>query len=87
MRIQYVLPGVMSKTEAGKKEMQRRLGLLQHWAAGGTAVGIVDIDIPVIDPAKAALATAETLVRCGLSHSKKAYPFPPKILAAGRSGW
>jgi len=243
MRIQYVLPGVMSRTEAGKKEMQRRLGLLQKWAADGTTVGIVDIEngpmsieshyeeylsapgamervreaeqagfdaaivgcygdpgvdgarelvripvvgpgeasmfmacmlghkygivsvmestvptldklarlvgadakyigamsvgipvlelasdcertfaaiveagrslvgrgadtlvlgcmsmafidisgevekalsIPVINPARAALAMAETLVRCGLSHSKKAYPLPPKLAAAGR---
>ncbi len=245
MRIQYVLPGVMSGTEPGKKEMQRRLGLLQRWAADGTTVGIVDIEngpmsieshweeylsapgaiervreaeqagfdaaivgcygdpgvdgarelvripvvgpgeasmfiacmlghrygivsvmestvptldrlarivgadakycgavsvgipvlelardrehtlgaivdagkqlaargvdtlvlgcmsmafmdisgevekalaVPVINPAKAALAMAETLVRCGLSHSKKAYPWPPKILAAMGGG-
>lgn len=35
------------------------------------------IDIPVIDPAKAALSMMESLIRQGLSHSKKAYWSPP----------
>ena len=34
--------------------------------------------IPVVNPALAALKVLEGLVIAGLSHSKKAYPFPPK---------
>ncbi len=37
--------------------------------------------IPVIDPALAALKTAETFVTLGISHSKRTYPFPPKETA------
>ncbi len=35
--------------------------------------------IPVVNPALAALKVLEGLVIAGLSHSKKAYPFPPPI--------
>ncbi len=41
------------------------------------------IGIPVIDPAKAAVAMMECLIRQGLKHSKKAYPTPP----AGQRTW
>ena len=41
------------------------------------------IGIPVIDPAKAAAAMMECLIRQGLKHSKKAYPTPP----AGQRTW
>jgi len=34
--------------------------------------------VPVINAAKAALKAAEAQVAMGLSHSKKAFPFPPK---------
>ena len=34
------------------------------------------LDIPVVEPIRAALKTAETLVRLGLSHSKLLYPKP-----------
>lgn len=34
------------------------------------------IGIPVIDPAKAAVAMMESLIRQGLTHSKRAYPSP-----------
>jgi allantoin racemase len=37
-----------------------------------------ELGIPVLNPAAVALKTAELYVRLGLSHSKKAYPFPPK---------
>jgi allantoin racemase len=37
-----------------------------------------ELGVPVLNPAAVALKTAETFVRLGLSHSKKAYPFPPK---------
>lgn len=39
------------------------------------------LGVPVVNPAKAALHTAETLVGCGLSHSKRAYPTPTKLAA------
>jgi allantoin racemase len=37
-----------------------------------------ELGIPVLNPAAIALKTAELYVRLGLSHSKRAYPFPPK---------
>jgi allantoin racemase len=39
------------------------------------------IGVPVVNPARAALGVAETLVRCGILPSKRAYPTPPKMLA------
>lgn len=44
MRIQYIIPGPMHKTELGKKEVDRRLGKLKEWAADGTAVTISAVD-------------------------------------------
>jgi allantoin racemase len=38
------------------------------------------IEVPVVNPVVAALKTAEALVAMGLSHSKAAYPMPPKEL-------
>lgn len=37
------------------------------------------IDIPVVNPVMAALKTAEMIVSMGLSHSKLAFPVPPKL--------
>jgi allantoin racemase len=37
-----------------------------------------ELGVPVLNPAAVALKTAELYVRLGLSHSKRAYPFPPK---------
>jgi allantoin racemase len=37
-----------------------------------------ELRIPVLNPATVALKTAELFVRLGLSHSKRAYPSPPK---------
>jgi allantoin racemase len=37
------------------------------------------LDVPVINPVLASLAFAELCVRAGLSHSKRAYPTPPKL--------
>lgn len=39
------------------------------------------LDVPVINPALVALKAAESLAASGLSHSKKAYPLPPKLAA------
>ena len=40
-----------------------------------------ELGVPVLNPALTALKTAEALVGSGLSHSKKAHPVPPKVLA------
>ena len=37
------------------------------------------LGVPVLSPARAALKTTESLVSMGFSHSKRAYPSPPKI--------
>jgi allantoin racemase len=47
-------------------------------------VGITDdvgkrLELPVVNPVVAALKTAEMVVAMGLSHSKAAYPIPPKL--------
>jgi allantoin racemase len=38
-----------------------------------------EVGVPVVNAGKAALKAAETLVSLSLSHSKKAYPTPPKL--------
>jgi allantoin racemase len=40
-----------------------------------------DLGLPVVNPARTALKTAELLVGSGLAHSKRAFPVPPKLLA------
>lgn len=42
-----------------------------------------DLGVPVVNPARAALHTAEMLARTGLRHSKSTYPVPAK-LSSGR---
>jgi allantoin racemase len=42
-----------------------------------------DLGVPVVNPARAALHTAEMIVRTGLRHSKRSYPEPSK-LAGGK---
>ena len=47
-------------------------------------VGVTDdvqkrLGLPVVNPVVAALKTAEAVVAMGLSHSKAAYPVPPKL--------
>ena len=37
------------------------------------------LDVPIVDPAFASLAMAESLISMGLSYSKRTYPFPPKM--------
>jgi allantoin racemase len=37
------------------------------------------IGVPVVNPVIAALKTAEMVALMGLSHSKTAYPAPPKM--------
>jgi allantoin racemase len=43
MRILYILPGSLSRTELGTREVERRRGILQRLAAPGTEVDIVDV--------------------------------------------
>jgi allantoin racemase len=44
MKIAYVLPSPLSRTEAGKKEMDRRGSILKTFAAPGTIIDIHDTD-------------------------------------------
>ena len=39
------------------------------------------VGVPVVNPLRTALRTAELLVSSGLSHSKRSYPIPPKLAA------
>jgi allantoin racemase len=39
------------------------------------------IGVPVLNPLQVTLRMAELLVSCGLSHSKRSYPVPPKLMA------
>lgn len=53
----------------------------------GMADAVSDrIGIPVIDPAKASLLMMESLIKQGISHSKKAYPYPPAGIRTWLSG-
>jgi allantoin racemase len=44
VKIVYVLPGPMGRSEAGRAEMERRLSILRSYAAPGTEVDIADVD-------------------------------------------
>jgi allantoin racemase len=44
------------------------------------------LGVPVINPLRVALRTAELLVSSGLSHSKRSYPLPPKLAAQALVG-
>jgi len=44
LKIVYVVPSPMSRTEAGKAEMNRRLSLLRSYASSDTIVDIVDTE-------------------------------------------
>ncbi|MDP9471740.1 MAG: aspartate/glutamate racemase family protein [Chloroflexota bacterium] len=39
------------------------------------------VGVPVVNPLQVALRTAEMLVACNLTHSKRSYPVPPKLMA------
>jgi allantoin racemase len=43
MKVQYLVPGPMSKGPMGAEEVKRREGLLQEWAFPGTQVKVVDV--------------------------------------------
>ncbi len=38
-----------------------------------------EIGVPAVNPVKAAVKTAETLIDLGITHSKRAYPVPPSL--------
>lgn len=44
MKVVYVVPGPMGRTEEGRAEMERRLTLLRGYAAPGTEMDILDVD-------------------------------------------
>ncbi|HEY0339697.1 MAG TPA: aspartate/glutamate racemase family protein, partial [Steroidobacteraceae bacterium] len=41
------------------------------------------LDVPVIDAMPLTIRTADTLVKCGLRHSKRVFPYPEKKVIAG----
>ena len=41
-----------------------------------------ELGVPVLNPAAVALKLAELYVSLGLSHNKRAYPYPPKGFAS-----
>jgi allantoin racemase len=43
MRVQYLIPGPMSRGPMGTREMERRQALLRGWAFAGTGVDVVDV--------------------------------------------
>ena len=43
MRLLYILPGSLSRSELGTREIDRRLAILQRLAAPGTEVSITDV--------------------------------------------
>jgi allantoin racemase len=43
MKISYLIPGPMGRTDAGRAEMERRRGLLVEYAAPGTEIGVEDV--------------------------------------------
>lgn len=43
MKVQYLVPGPMSKWPSGRREMERREQLLNAWAFAGTRVTVVDV--------------------------------------------
>jgi allantoin racemase len=43
MKISYLIPGPMGRTDEGKAEVERRRGLLVEYAAPGTEVGVEDV--------------------------------------------
>ena len=38
-----------------------------------------EIGVPAVNPVKAAVKMAETLIDLGITHSKRAYPVPPSL--------
>jgi allantoin racemase len=44
MRIVYIIPGPMHRTELGETEMRRRERKLREWAFAGTEVDVVSVD-------------------------------------------
>lgn len=43
MRISYLIPGPMGRSDDGRAEMERRRGLLEKYAAPGTEIGMDDV--------------------------------------------
>lgn len=54
------------------------LGCMSMGFAGVTDEIQKRVELPVVNPVVAALKTAEMVVAMGLTHSKRAYPVPPK---------
>ncbi len=64
--------------ERSKEEDRADTAILACLSMRGMARAVQEkVKIPVIDPTLAALALAQSIAKMNVSHSKKAYPFPP----------
>jgi allantoin racemase len=87
------VPEVRAKPREAYEAMVRegRRAVEEHGAASVTfgcmSMGFLmvdeklteEIEVPAVNPVKAAVKMAETLIDLGLTHSKKAYPVPPSL--------
>jgi allantoin racemase len=87
------VPEVREKPEEAYDAMAREgLVAVEEYGAGAVTFGcmsmgflMVDerlseaIGVPVVNPVKAAVKTAEMLVELGITHSKLVYPLPPSL--------
>jgi allantoin racemase len=55
------------------------LGCISMGFLGVTEELAKELGVPVVNPVTAGLKTAEMVVSLGVSHSKAAYPVPPKL--------
>jgi allantoin racemase len=74
--------------EVGRRAVERdradaiALGCMTMSFLGVADALSAELGVPVINAGKAALKAAENLISQGLSHSKRAYPIPPKLRTA-----
>ena len=80
-------PGIAAERTLEEAQKCRDLDRADCVTLGCMSLAFAQIDkeisrqlgIPVVNPLTAAVHTLEALVRMGVSHSKKAYPFPIKL--------
>jgi allantoin racemase len=74
-----VLAGCRTVIDAGADTIV--LGCMSMAFLGVAEQLSAELGVPVINPARTALKTAELLLGSGLTHSKRAFPVPPKVAA------
>ncbi|GAF89846.1 unnamed protein product, partial [marine sediment metagenome] len=88
------VPEVRAKPEEAFEAMARegREAVEKHRACsltyGCMSMGFLMVDeklteeigVPAVNPVKAAVKMAETLIDLGITHSKRAYPVPPSLV-------